>query len=212
MLSERSQTKMSTDCTIPFKLWNRQSWSYCSRSGWWLPFWGGVTTGTECGAPRTKNKINSKGQHCRNKELQDSYHSVTLRPLQCPRALLSSMPLSSPAQHTESIHALPSQQMTRRFPGFKNRPEGLPWWRSGWESACQCRGHGFEPWSGKIPHAAEQLGPWATTTEPAHLESVLRNKRGRDSERPAHRDEEWPPLATTRESPCTETKTQHSHK
>ena len=26
---------------------------------------------------------------------------------------------------------------------------GLPWWRSGWESACQCRGHGFEPWSGR---------------------------------------------------------------
>ena len=21
--------------------------------------------------------------------------------------------------------------------------------------ACQCRGHGFEPWSGKIPHAEE---------------------------------------------------------
>ena len=50
---------------------------------------------------------------------------------------------------------------------------GLPWWRSGWESACQCRGHGFEPWSGKIPHAAEQLDPRATTTEPAHLEPVL---------------------------------------
>ena len=31
-------------------------------------------------------------------------------------------------------------------------------------------------------------------------------------ERPAHRGEEWPPLAATRESPCTETKTQHSHK
>ena len=89
---------------------------------------------------------------------------------------------------------------------------GLPWWRSGWESACQCRGRGFEPWSGTIPHATEQLGPWATITEPARLEPVLRNKRGRDSERPAHRDEEWPPLATTRESPRTETKTQHSHK
>ena len=89
---------------------------------------------------------------------------------------------------------------------------GLPWWRSGWESACQCRGHGFEPWSGKIPYAAEQLGPWATTTEPAHLEPVLRNKRGRDSERPTHRDEEWPPLAATGESPRTETKTQHSQK
>ena len=89
---------------------------------------------------------------------------------------------------------------------------GLPWWRSGWESACRCRGHGFEPWSGKIPHATGQLGPWATITEPACLEPVLRNRRGRDSERPAHRDEEWPPLAATRESPRTETKTQHSHK
>ena len=27
--------------------------------------------------------------------------------------------------------------------------------------------HGFEPWSGKIPHAAERLSPCATTTEPA---------------------------------------------
>ena len=95
---------------------------------------------------------------------------------------------------------------------LKSSDGGLPWWRSGWESACQCRGHGFEPWSGKIPHAAEQLGLWATTTEPARLEPVLRNKRGRDGERPAHRDEEWPPLAATRESPRTETKTQHSHK
>ena len=89
---------------------------------------------------------------------------------------------------------------------------GLPWWRSDWESACQCRGHGFEPWSGKIPHAAEQLGPCTTITEPARLEPVLRNKRGRDSEKPAHCDEEWPLLAATRESPRTETKTQHSHK
>ena len=95
---------------------------------------------------------------------------------------------------------------------FKIQQQGLPWWRSGWESACQCRGHGFEPWSGKIPHAAEQLGLWATTTEPARLEPVLRNKRGRNSERPVHRDEEWPPLAATRESPRTETKTQHSQK
>ena len=89
---------------------------------------------------------------------------------------------------------------------------GLPWWRSGWESACQCRGHGFESWSGKIPHAADQLGLWATTAEPVHLEPVLRNKRGCDGERPAHRDEEWPPLASTRGRPGTETKTQHSQK
>ena len=98
------------------------------------------------------------------------------------------------------------------FSLFQKKGTGLPWWRSGWESACQCRGHGFEPWSGRIPHAAEQLGPWATTTEPARPEPVLRNKRGRDSERPAPRDEEWPPLAATRESPRTETKNQHSQK
>ena len=44
---------------------------------------------------------------------------------------------------------------------------GLPWWCSGLESACQRRGHGFEPWSGQIPHAAEELSPRGTTTKPA---------------------------------------------
>ena len=43
---------------------------------------------------------------------------------------------------------------------------GLPWWHSGWESACQCGEHGFDPWSGRIPHATEQLSPCTTTTEP----------------------------------------------
>ena len=28
---------------------------------------------------------------------------------------------------------------------------GLPWQPSGKESACQCRGHGFDSWVGKIP-------------------------------------------------------------
>ena len=52
-------------------------------------------------------------------------------------------------------------------PFNKRYIRGLTWWQSGWESACQCRGHGFEPWSGKIPHATEQLSLCATTTEPA---------------------------------------------
>ena len=34
------------------------------------------------------------------------------------------------------------------------------------ESACQCRRHRFDPWSGKIPHVEEPLSPWATTIEP----------------------------------------------
>ena len=107
------------------------------------------------------------------------------------------------------IHAR-LHQATQNGAQFKIYELGLPWWCSGWESACQCRGHGFEPWSGRIPHTAEQLSPCATTTEPARLEPVLRNERGRDSERPAHRDEQWPPLAATRESPRTEMKTQQS--
>lgn len=31
---------------------------------------------------------------------------------------------------------------------------------------CQCRGNRFNPWSGKFPHAAEQLSPYTTATEP----------------------------------------------
>ena len=57
-------------------------------------------------------------------------------------------------------------------------------------------------------------GGWAREPQLLSLRawSLCSATRGRDSERPAHRDEEWPPLAATRESPRTETKTQHSHK
>ena len=48
--------------------------------------------------------------------------------------------------------------------------------------------------------------------KPVLPEPMLCSKRSHSNERPAHRDEEWPLLATTRESPSTETKTQHSHK
>ena len=39
-------------------------------------------------------------------------------------------------------------------------------------------------------------------TEKFHfnMQPGLRNKRGRDSERPVHHDEKWPPLATTRKA------------
>ena len=40
------------------------------------------------------------------------------------------------------------------------------WWLSGKESTCQCRRLRFNPWSGKTPHAAEQLSPWVPATEP----------------------------------------------
>ena len=34
------------------------------------------------------------------------------------------------------------------------------------KSALQCKGHQFDPWSRKIPHAEEQLSLCATTTKP----------------------------------------------
>ena len=57
---------------------------------------------------------------------------------------------------------------------FKEQ-RGLLWWFGGQESAsqkkkkesaCQCRRNGFNPWFRKIPHAAEQIGPYAATIEP----------------------------------------------
>ena len=38
-----------------------------------------------------------------------------------------------------------------------------PSWLRGKESTYQCRRYEFNPWSGKIPHAAEQITPWTTT-------------------------------------------------
>ena len=62
---------------------------------------------------------------------------------------------------------------------------------------------GFDLWSRKIPHAAEQLS-LCTTTEPAHIEPIFHNKR--------HYPSEKPPLTAIRESLHTATKAQHSRK
>ena len=46
--------------------------------------------------------------------------------------------------------------------------EGVPWWHSRQESACQYRGQGFNLWTGKITDAMEQLSPHTTANEPRH--------------------------------------------
>ena len=57
---------------------------------------------------------------------------------------------------------------------------GLPWWLSGKESTWQCRRHGFDPRSGRIPHTEEQLSPCTTAPEPrsrnywAHVPQLLK--------------------------------------
>ena len=58
---------------------------------------------------------------------------------------------------------------------------------------------------------AGQQSSCATTTETAHLEPGLHNKRSHRSEKPMHRREECL-LVTTRESPCSAMKTQHNQK
>ena len=61
---------------------------------------------------------------------------------------------------------------------FKN---WLPWWSSGWESTCQCRGYRFDLWSWNISQATEQPSPCATTTK--HTSS-----RGHAREAPTKRN------------------------
>ena len=76
--------------------------------------------------------------------------------------------------------------------------ERLPWWSSGWEPACQCRGPGFNPWSGKIPHAVRQLSPCATTTEAPVPQSPCTTRNSS-------------PLTTVRESPGAATKSSQKY-
>ena len=52
---------------------------------------------------------------------------------------------------------------------FKNGKYGLPRRLSGKESACQCRRLWLDLWSGKIPHAAEQLSPCMCTQSLHHV-------------------------------------------
>ena len=79
---------------------------------------------------------------------------------------------------------------------------------------CKARGHRFDPCSGKIPHAMEQLSPWAPTAE-----SALQSPRATSPEpctpwslcsatreatamrRPSTATQEEPSLAETRAKP-----------
>ena len=77
---------------------------------------------------------------------------------------------------------------------------GLPGWFSGQESACQCRGPGFDPRSGKIPRAVQELSLGAKSTQalmPECLSSAprpccsLRQRETGAAVRPRHGQTEW---------------------
>ena len=95
----------------------------------------------------------------------------------------------------------------------RSEVSGLPWWLSGKESACQRRRHKFDPWSGKIPQAVDQLSLCATTVEPVlYSPGTTTTEAPRTGARaPREKPLQWeicgpqlegrPPLVTTRENP-----------
>ena len=100
----------------------------------------------------------------------------------------------------------------------KKYHQGLHWWLSGKESTCQCRRHGFNPWSGKSPTCHEATKPvhhyWTRALEPGshnywgHVLQLLRpctlepvlHKEKPYKEKTSH-NEEQPLIAATREKP-----------
>ena len=46
-------------------------------------------------------------------------------------------------------------------------------------------GHGFNPWSGKIPHAGEQLSAWPQLPKPASPKACALESRGYQKVSPA---------------------------
>ena len=86
------------------------------------------------------------------------------------------------------------------FP-VKTEHPGLPQQSSGQESAYQCRGLGFNPWSGKIPHAegplSKPLTPCAASTEAHALRTCATRVHGLQQEKP-------PQGEAVQSSPCSQ--------
>ena len=96
---------------------------------------------------------------------------------------------------------------TPEQPSVKEDLLGLPWWSSGKECASQCRGRGFDPWSGKIPRA----------TGRAQCMSLCSRARAPQQEtppgkKPEHHSKEHPMLTAAREGPHAAAKTQHGQR
>lgn len=104
--------------------------------------------------------------------------------------------------------------------------EGLPWWLGGEESACPCRRHGSDFWSGKIPQAVAQWSLcrtnehalWTTRDpkllKPVHLRAhAPQRKKLLQREARALQPESSPALGNHRQA-CTQRQrhsTSHKH-
>ena len=91
-----------------------------------------------------------------------SFQFPTAVPAPCGLTIQSHLAGSSEAPATSSIVANNTEaNNTENFPVVQ-------WLRI----HCQCRWHGFSPWSRKIPHAVEQLSPCITANEPTSREAI----------------------------------------
>ena len=102
--------------------------------------------------------------------------------------------------------------------------EGIPWWLSSEEYVCQCRRHGFDPWSDKIPPGygatkSVYQNYWACALKPGicnywrPLPRACTPRQEKPQQWEAHTSQRRVALSLQlRESPCAETKIQHSSK
>ena len=68
-----------------------------------------------------------------------------------------SRPEIEPTFRTLQMDSSPTSHLGLFLCTLRDIQIGLPWWLSGKESACQCRRHRFNPWTGKIPYTVAQL-------------------------------------------------------
>ena len=135
---------------------------------------------------------------------------------EAPRALPPSRADHSPQNKSQMIGiciwcwTILPQNLRNTKTTFGNEPwrsrntGGLSQWLGGKESTCQWRRRRFDPWSGRIPHAAEQLNPCPTTIEPVLLSpcsatgeaAAMRSPRTTTREKPA---QQWRPRTAKKE-------------
>ena len=139
--------------------------------------------------PSCRNANAPKGGKCLWTELRRTstcrvklrvWETVSRWPFQTSGKSSSSTAKERPQieQHTDLRHG--EARKTARRPSLKvsfeehriKRP-GTPRSCSGWESTLQCRGHGFDPWAGKIPWRKWQPTPGFSCLENPHGQRSL---------------------------------------
>ena len=105
-----------------------------------------------------------------------------------------------------SFHLIPNTLGSDYFHFKITCLAGLPWWLSGKESACQCRRHGFDPQSGKLP-CAEQSSPCATSSELVFYSPGTATREATTVRSPHTTTKEEPRSLPTRAKPTEQWKT-----